>query len=501
MVHSHPSTPQERAQWTAYMLAHQGEYGIVTRLSRESQVSRTTLYAWRAHAEQALLAAFTEPVRTPVVPTNQVRQILTTWISHASERGIQTVMRELARQGLSLASITAVLAEAEQRALVWMQTHTPATVRALAIDEIYANDRTGAYLNVVDVHSGAVWASEGPLPVDTESWTLVLWSLQDRQVRWDRLVGDEGAALQAACRSVSPEIAFQSDQWHVLQKCAQVQARLERRLRELEAQTVVVERQAGRLASGLQPLGRNPKTDLAAHAAEVATARDVTTAVQFLTQELRRLLDVVVLSERGLLSGSERQVELTTALELLAQVAAQAPSPQQREVQGLHTHLLAVLPRLLTFGAQVEQVQQDLSGVLCAARQSLLAWAWLRRKRLGWSSRDILAAIPEAWRSAARVLLAAWDDAVRVSSAVERWHSILRPHLAVRRSLTSGMLALLVVWHNHRVFTRGVHKGKSPLHLSGMTDAPTDWLVALGYPQAAEPVAPATATDTMVLAA
>lgn len=44
------------------------------------------------------------------------------------------------------------------------------------------------------------------------------------------------------------------------------------------------------------------------------------------------------------------------------------------------------------------------------------------------------------------------------------------------------MLALIAVWHNHRVFTRGVHKGKSPLHLSGRSDAPTDWLVALGYP-------------------
>ena len=49
-------------------------------------------------------------------------------------------------------------------------------------------------------------------------------------------------------------------------------------------------------------------------------------------------------------------------------------------------------------------------------------------------------------------------------------------------ALSTGMLALLAVWHNHRVFTRGIHKGKSPLHLSGMTDAPTDWLVALGLP-------------------
>ena len=73
---------------------------------------------------------------------------------------------------------------------------------------------------------------------------------------------------------------------------------------------------------------------------------------------------------------------------------------------------------------------------------------------------------------------------------MERWHSILRPHLAVHRTLTRGRLALLAVWHNHRVFTRGVHKGQSPLHLSGLVDAPTDWLVALGYPPADAAVLP-----------
>ena len=63
----------------------------------------------------------------------------------------------------------------------------------------------------------------------------------------------------------------------------------------------------------------------------------------------------------------------------------------------------------------------------------------------------------------------------------------------------TGLLALLAVWHNHRVFPRGVHQGHSPLHLSGLTDAPTDWLVALGYP-AAETVT-RHATPTMALAA
>lgn len=501
MVRSHPSTPEQRAHWTAYMLAHQSEYGIITRLSREGAVSRPTLYAWRAQAQQALVRTFTPPAPAPPISADRARQILTAWIGHASDRGIQTAMRELAQQGLSLATITAVLTEAQQRALAWMQTHAPPSMPALALDEIYANNRRGAYLNVVDVHSGAVWASEGPLPVDTESWTLVLWSLQDRGLRWDRLVGDDGAALQAACQVVTPELPFQGDHWHVLHGCAQVQARLDRRLQQLEDQTTVVARQAARLAAGQRPLGRRPKTDMRAHAQDVATARQVANSVRYLTQEVRRLLDVVVVDCRGVLSAAQRQADLQASLALLAEVADQAPTPWQSEVQRLQVRLVAALPQLLTFVAHVGQVQQDLRPLLGQERQTLLAWAWLHRQRLGWTSHDILAALPPDWQDAARVLLASWDDAVRVSSAVERWHAILRPHLSVRRTLTSGMLALLAVWHNHRVFTRGVHKGKNPLHLSGMTEAPTDWLVALGYPPAAASVPPAAAAAALALAA
>ena len=59
MVRTHPSTPEQRAQWTAYVLAHQGEYGIVTHLSRAHGISRPTLYGWRDQAEytQACLEA------------------------------------------------------------------------------------------------------------------------------------------------------------------------------------------------------------------------------------------------------------------------------------------------------------------------------------------------------------------------------------------------------------------------------------------------------------
>ncbi len=500
MVRTHASTPAQRAQWSSQLLAHSGEYGLVSRLSRESGVSRPTLYAWREQARRALVGTFTPVAPVPAITPALEQHVLTLWsAAHASTRGIQTCLRTLSGQGVSLETITAILREAEQRAVAWMTTHMPADRRALALDEIYAHDRRGAYLNAVDVHSGAVWGSDGPLPVDTESWTLVLWDLHERGLRWDRVVKDAGGAMAAACRVVTPQLRTQQDQWHLLHTCTQVQDRLERQVQAQAERTPAVARQAARVAAGQRPLGRAPQTDVAAHVAEVTRARRVAENVAYLSQELHRLLDVVVVDRRGVLDPAPRQADLDTLLTLLAEVGDSAPAPQQALVQRLHTTLSAALPEALTFVPAVARVQQDLRTVLPPARQELLAWAWLRRRALQWTSADILAAVPLDWRAAAAVLLHTWDDAVRVSSAVERWHSILRPHLAVHRTLSTGRLALLAVWHNHRVFTRGVHKGQTPLHLSGISDAPTDWLVALGYvpPAAPEPLCHAPSTRTL----
>jgi len=138
MVRTHPSTPEQRAQWTAYMLAHQGEYGIVTHLSRAHGISRPTLYAWRDQAQRALVEAFTPTAPAPLVTPALSRQVLTVLVhAHASARGIQTCLQTLTSRGLSLASIMAILHQAQQRAIAWFQTHVPPSRQALALDEIY----------------------------------------------------------------------------------------------------------------------------------------------------------------------------------------------------------------------------------------------------------------------------------------------------------------------------------------------------------------------------
>lgn len=483
MARRHGSTGAQRVAWVSRLLGGSGTYGLVTLLSREVGVSRQTLYTWAEQGRAALEQAF-EPRRSePASMPDLERQVLSLLVeAHASGRGIQASLWQVARRRVSLGTISAIIGEAQRRAQAWLSQHAPASSRPLALDEMYGNDRRGAYLHVVDTASHAVWAAEGPVPVDTESWTLVLWLAQERGLRWHTTISDGGGAIDAAVRSVDPTGQHARDVWHVLHVCAQVQGRLDRWVARLEAQTATVQRQAARLAAGRRPLGRNPRADLGEHAATCARARSVATALRFLTSVLRDLLEVVVLTPTGLLDTTGREREVTTLLALLDELAVSAPTAQQTELARLHRHITLALPGLLAFAPPVDRVQQDAAVVLGDDGVALVAWAWQRRAILGPRRDDLVAQLPPAWQSAARLLIHAWETAVRASSAVENWHSILRPHLAVHRVLSPGLLALLAVWHNHRAFARGPHAGLSPLHLSGMTDAPADWLVALGYP-------------------
>jgi hypothetical protein len=487
MGHHHSSTVTQRIEWVSELLAKSGSYGVISRLSHTLGVSRQTLYSWKAKGQAALQGALAPAKERLAGEGLRLERAIVTLLveGHASYRGIQRCLRELLGQHVSLGRIAAVAQEAGARALQWLNDHLPATARGLALDEMYGSQRGEAYLSVVDVGSGAVWASTSPVAVDGESWTLLLWELEEQGLHWHTTVSDGGRAIGEAVSSVSPERPHQRDVWHILHSCQHVQARLDRVVERLKAQSAVVARQAARLAAGKRPLGRCPKSDVSAHAAQLAQAQYVANSLGYLSSQLHRLLDVVVLAEQpmqGVLSSRVRQEELETVLALLEELRHVAPSGQEVELTRLVTLLRAALPQLVLFTPGLDGLQAVASQELGASALHLLGWAWQRRAILGPSRQALLAALPADWRPVAAPLFKAWEEAVRASSAVENWHSILRPYLAVHRRLSTGMLALVAFWHNHRIAERGLYQGQSPLMRSGLTELGSDWLLTLGYP-------------------
>src|SRR5258707_5867722 len=119
---------------------------------------------------------------------------------------------------------------------------------------------------LVDVHSGAVWATTSPVAVDGESWTLVLWQLQEQGIAWQSTVSDGGRAIGEAVSTVTPQRPHQRDVWHVLHLWKPIQARLDHLVERLEQQGPVVAPPAGPPGPGPGPRGQRPPPDVPAPA-------------------------------------------------------------------------------------------------------------------------------------------------------------------------------------------------------------------------------------------
>ena len=478
---NHCSTVQERVSMVSQMLANP-IHGQVSQLGRAHRVSRQTLYRWAATGRQALEEALGQQLVPPKQNEAISFVVLTLLIeTHASYRGIQTCLRELHGVHLSLGRIVGIVKEAGQRAQTWLSQQQATTPRALALDEQYSSQRGKAYLNVIDVHSGQVWATVPPVQVDGESWTLLLWDLQEQGISRSGTVSDGGRAIQEALSQVHGQEQHQRDVWHLFHVAAQVQGRLDRAVQAEQARLLSIQRQADALANGIRRRGRRPKTSLAEQETCLAQMSYVADGVRYLCQELHTLLEVVVPLSDGLLSSEHRQGEIVTVLDLLDELVPSAPAALQGQLEMLAKQIRLALPQTLLFARRLDTVQEQASRVLGSQAVALLAWAWLRRTVLGPTSEHLLQGIHPAWRVVASGLLAAWDQAVRASSTVENWHSIVRPHLAVHRKLSAGMLCLLAVWHNHQIAPRGLHEGLSPLQRTGSTSSDIHWLAALGY--------------------
>lgn len=483
----HCSTAEQRVQWVSQLLVPEPPHGLVSQLSRSHQVSRQTLYRWKAKGARALQAALEikpAPAKQKIAVQEQVLTLLIQ--AHASYRNIQTCLLKMCGVKLSVGSIARIVQEAGQRAQQWLSQQRARTPRALAVDEQYSSQRGKAYLNVIDVHSGQVWASVPPVAVDGESWTLVWWYLEEQGVLCERSVSDGGRAIQEALAQVQRLDQHQRDVWHVWHVASQVQGRCDRALQQVQDRLPIIQRQAGRVAQGKKARGRAPLANVAEHEQRIAQARYVAQAIRYLSQELHSELLVVVLGKARVLNSREREQELEALLVLWEEVAQAAPPTLQKEIQSLSKQLRLALPHLVRFAADLDDPQEQACQRLGPEAVRLMAWAWQRRAVLGPTIKDLVEGFDPAWREEAQALLHVWEQTVRASSAVENWHSIVRPHLAVHRTLSAGMLARLSVWHNHHVAPRGVHEGLSPLQRTGTLQVETDWLLALGYsPQAA----------------
>src|SRR3954467_11866003 len=130
MAQRHGSTASERVAWVSQLLAGSGTYGLVTLLSRTAGVSRQTLYTWAEQGRTALEQAFeTRTAERPSTPELERQVLSPLGEAHATVRGIQASLWQVARRRVSLGTISAIIQAAQRQAQAWLSQHAPASSR------------------------------------------------------------------------------------------------------------------------------------------------------------------------------------------------------------------------------------------------------------------------------------------------------------------------------------------------------------------------------------
>ena len=126
----------------------------------------------------------------------------------------------------------------------------------------------------------------------------------------------------------------------------------------------MVERNAKRVEAGKKPLGRNPQTDVRAHALDVQQMEYLATSLRYLGTELQRLLEIVALSDHSILTSQKRSEEIHTLLELFAELYEITPSSLDKHVKKLLCHVSSALTGLLAFCPDLDAIQQEAIALL-----------------------------------------------------------------------------------------------------------------------------------------
>ena len=72
------------------------------------------------------------------------------------------------------------------------------------------------------------------------------------------------------------------------------------------------------------------------------------------------------------------------------------------------------------------------------------------------------------------------DKIVQSSALVECINSIIRPYLnTTKNHVTQEMLNLIMHYHNHRRYSDGVRKGKTPMEILAGKEQVNDWIAIL----------------------
>jgi hypothetical protein len=457
----------------------------LTHLAERHEVSRKFVYQQVAKATAAIDQAFAPaPAESdkilfwlPVSKDWLEQLVLSlTLICHSSFRGVMELLDTMFdSRDLSLGSIHNILAGAVQKARDFHHGEDLSAIRVGAHDEIYQARQP--VLVGMDVASTYCYLLEAADHCDETTWGVHLLELQDRGLRVDYTIADQGPALRAGQQAAWGDVPCHGDVFHAEKSLHELCTFLGHRARactaarqKIQHKYVQIERSCQRQTLG-QKLGMARREE---HKA-VALAADVRVLTEWMGQ------DILAVAGGPLAERQELYDFVVTELQRYQGDCPHRIEPVVRMLRNHRTDLLAfveVLQEKLSEVAERFKVPVATLQALCEVealdQRSNLYW----QRRAHWQK-----ILQDRWYPIHQAVLDAMAQTPRASSLVENLNSRLRSYFFLRREIGHGYLELLRFFLNHRRFLRSdrpERAGKSPAELLTGQRHP-HWLELLGY--------------------
>lgn len=459
-----------RIELTAEMLNPDREWGRVSELSEEYNVSRPWLYKLMSQGQAALATALA-PRKPGPKPESKVLEVDDSLIRktitvlpmlRGSVREIQLGLELLLNVKRSVGYIQSTLTEVGGHALVYNAGMGPGSPVLGEADEIFCGEQP--CLTVVDGDSFMVLNISAAEARDETTWGLKFLELIERGIAFDDLATDGALGIQAGARAAGLNAPLRHDLFHLMQDGSKISQRLEREITQALDTRAAAWQLLDEITAPKRRPGRPRKSTSSLAEAECAVTASIELYEnwRWLLQSARLALEPITPTGQIASAEAARQT-IHAAAQLMMEL-------HRADIVAFAEGLVDKLPKLLAPLSGLEERLADVRHALQPEVETFITQLWFSRQEHKLTPEQLF---PLALQPIAQQLWQALSRFHRSSSLAESFHAWLRPFLEIHRSLPDWLAALLQLFWNHHSFTRGKRTGYSPLAFANDIDVPS----------------------------
>lgn len=479
----------------ANALAQQGQYGAITTLATQFQVSRPTVYHTRQATHTALATCFAPPSQqinalNVEVDERQLQRAIIALraIAPLSTWNIEDLLPIL-YPGLSRSHgfIVYTLKLAYDSAAAFNAHADMSTISAAALDELFVGKTP--VLAGIDLDSGYIFALAARKSRSAHDWSEVIKGAKAQGLQLELVVKDAAPGIKAAVTQVYPGCEQRDDVFHARWRMGKVRSTLERRAYgamnaelEVEAALKKYEWSSKRKRASFQS-----KLNHARRRTRIAIERHDRFEVAVL--QVAEAMEVIDLVGVGFKTAQKMKEQILEGARRMKKMELKECRREGRYIENRASGLVL-------WGEQVGRELEELGSLYGSSAVDVAGVAWRLRHEAGegrcsWDDgekseylRECLCWLVGHMGEGALELLLEVDKVMerrhRASSAIEGFNAGLRPHLYVHRGVQQGFLELHRAHVNLRRRRWGQRRGTCAHEMVTGEDV-GDWLSMLGF--------------------